>query len=236
VSIKAISYLRTSSLTNASKGSDKKAKSNERREKDSETRQRTAILAYAQASGFDVIDEFYDVGVAGTVAVQDRPQFSALLDRIEGNGVRHVIIEDASRFARDLMVQEGGLAMLALRGVTVLTASGDNLTDTTDPLRKMMRQIIGAVVEAEKARLVAKLKGARDRKSAEIGMRIEGASYARTRPEVVTALAELREAHPDWSQDRLAEGLEERGILNANGKRLAQVQVSRLLRQMEAVA
>ena len=33
--------------------------------------------------------------------IQDRPGFAALLDRIEGNGVRTVIVEDASRFARD---------------------------------------------------------------------------------------------------------------------------------------
>ena len=97
-----------------------------------------------------------------------------MLDRIEGNGVRTVIIEYASRFAREIMVQEQGLAMLIVRGVTVLTASGDNLTDTTDPMRKMMRVIIGAVVEAEKSRLVQKLKAVRDRKSAEAGVRIEG--------------------------------------------------------------
>jgi DNA invertase Pin-like site-specific DNA recombinase len=222
MSTKAVAYLRTSSIANVGGDSDK--------------RQRAAILGYAKAQGFDVADEFYDRGVPGTMAVQDRPGFAAMLDRIEGNGVRTVIIEDASRFAREIMVQEAGLAMLALRGVTVLTASGDNLTDTTDPMRKMLRVIVGAVVEAEKSRLVLKLKAARDRKSAEIGARIEGASYARTRPEVVTALRELREAHPDWSQDRLAEGLAERGILNSAGKRLAQVQVSRLLRQMESTA
>jgi DNA invertase Pin-like site-specific DNA recombinase len=38
----------------------------------------------------------------------------------------------------------------------VLTASGDDLTDTSDPSRVMMRQIAGAFAEYEKARLVAK--------------------------------------------------------------------------------
>jgi hypothetical protein len=36
-------------------------------------------------------------------------RFAALLDRIEGNGVRVVICEDASRFARELVTQELGL-------------------------------------------------------------------------------------------------------------------------------
>ena len=44
-----------------------------------------------------------------------------LLDRIEGNGVRTVIVEDASRFARELVVQELGIALLAKRGVRLLT-------------------------------------------------------------------------------------------------------------------
>ena len=42
------------------------------------------------------------------------------------------------------------------RGVRVLTANGDDLTDSSDPSRKMMRQIAGSFAEYEKARLVAK--------------------------------------------------------------------------------
>ena len=34
------------------------------------------------------------------------PGFSALLDRLESNGVRTVAVEDASRFARDLVAQD----------------------------------------------------------------------------------------------------------------------------------
>jgi hypothetical protein len=87
-----------------------------------------------------------------------------LLDRIEGNGIRTVIVEDASRFARDLMTQELGILALINRGVRVLTGNGDDLTDSSDPSRVMMRQIAGAFHQYEKARLVAKLKAARQRK------------------------------------------------------------------------
>jgi hypothetical protein len=38
-------------------------------------------------------------------------------ERIEGNGVRTIIVETASRFARDLMVQEVGHAKLRERGI-----------------------------------------------------------------------------------------------------------------------
>ena len=60
----------------------------------------------------------------------------------------------------------------------VLTANGDDLTDSSDPSRKMMRQIAGSFAEYEKARRVAKLKAARDRKKAETGKCGGRRSYA----------------------------------------------------------
>ena len=58
--------------------------------------------------------------------IETRPGFNRLLDRIESNGVRTVIVEDASRFARDLMTQELGILSLIKLGVRVITATGEN--------------------------------------------------------------------------------------------------------------
>ena len=142
--------MRTSSATNV--GADK----------DSERRQRSAIEAYAKRAGITVVEWFYDPAVSGADPIEARPGFSALLDRIEGNGVRVVLIEDASRFARDLIAQELGIVVLVSRGVRVITANGDYLCDTSDPSRVMMRQIAGAFAQYEKARLVARLRRARE--------------------------------------------------------------------------
>ena len=61
----------------------------------------------------------------------------------------------------------------------------------------MMRQIAGAFAQHEKARLVAKLKGARDRRSAEAGRRIEGRKgYAETKPELVRKAKRLARRSP----------------------------------------
>jgi hypothetical protein len=40
-----------------------------------------------------------------------------MLERIEGNGVRTIMVETASRIARDLMVQEVGHTKLRERGI-----------------------------------------------------------------------------------------------------------------------
>jgi DNA invertase Pin-like site-specific DNA recombinase len=81
-------------------------------DKDSDRRQRAAIASFARSAGFHVEEEFYDPGVSGADPIETRPGFSALLDRIEGNGIRTVLVEDASRFARDLVTQELGILLL----------------------------------------------------------------------------------------------------------------------------
>ena len=129
----AVAYLRTSSAANV--GQDK----------DSEKRQRAAITAFAKSARYDIAsDDWYnDPAVSGADPIESRPGFNRLLDRIESNGVKTVLVEDASCFARELMTQELGVLALIKRGVKLVTASGDELTDTTDPLKKMFRQIAG---------------------------------------------------------------------------------------------
>src|SRR5262249_1063615 len=60
---------------------------------------------------------------AGPMRLKSAPA-SPPLDRLESNGVRTVVVEDASRFARDLVAQELGLLLLIKRDVRV--ASGDD--------------------------------------------------------------------------------------------------------------
>jgi DNA invertase Pin-like site-specific DNA recombinase len=85
------------------------------------------------------------------------------LARIAGNGVRTIVVQTANHFARDLMVQEVGFAMLRDLGVTLIAADNPSSFLDDGPTSKLIRQILGAVSEFDKAMTVAKLKGARDR-------------------------------------------------------------------------
>ncbi|MCK1413266.1 recombinase family protein [Bradyrhizobium sp. CW4] len=204
----AVAYIRTSSAANV--GADK----------DSDKRQRAAIEGYVKRAGFDLAGEFNDVAVSGADPIESRAGFAALLDRIESNGVRTVIVEDASRFARELMTQELGILALINRGVRVLTANGDDLTDSTDPSRVMMRQIAGAFHQYEKARLVAKLKAARQRKRELVG-KVEGRkSWAELNPQLVKEARRLRRRAPKRGQRSLravADELARLGYMNERG-------------------
>jgi DNA invertase Pin-like site-specific DNA recombinase len=77
--------------------------------------------------------------------------------RIADNGVRTIIVETANRFARDLMVQEVGYAMLRSLGVTLVAADSPSSFLDDGPTSNLIRQILGAVSEFDKAMTVAKL-------------------------------------------------------------------------------
>lgn len=156
---KAVSYIRVSGKGQA--------------DGDGPERQRQAIARYAKANGVQLMEEFSDLGVSGTRELADRPGLAALLDRLESNGVRTVIIERADRLARDLMVQEVIVGQFSKIGARILTADGVDLTSTDDPTRRLIRQVLGAVAEFEKNVVVLKLRAARERKRAR-GERVEG--------------------------------------------------------------
>ena len=213
---KAIAYIRTSSAANV--GADK----------DSAQRQRAAIAAFAKLAGFDLVAEFNDEAVSGADAIESRPGFAALLDRIEGNGVSNVIVEDASRFARHVLTQEMGLIALQQRGVRVFTGNGDDLTETDDPSKVMMRQVAAAFSQFEKARLVSKLAAARKRKREATGKCEGRKSHEELRPDLVELVKRLLRKKPKGGQMSLraiaaelalGDKAEKRApILNMNGK------------------
>jgi DNA invertase Pin-like site-specific DNA recombinase len=128
-------------------------------------RQRDVISRFAKAHGYVLADEFSDTGISGTRELEDRPGLAALLDRVEHNGVKTVLVESASRLARDLMVQEVIISQLRQGGVRVVAAdSGTDLTvSDDDPTRTLIRQVLGAVSQFEKSVLVLKLRAARQR-------------------------------------------------------------------------
>jgi DNA invertase Pin-like site-specific DNA recombinase len=177
---KAVSYLRCSGLGQA--------------DGDTWERQTAAITKYAKGHGLEVVDEFRDAGVSGTKDLDNRPGLAALLDRVESNGVKIVLVENATRLARDLMVGEVILQQLTNAGCKVIAAdSGTDLSaDSDDPTRRLIRQVLGAVAEFDRRVTVMKLRAARERKRSR-GERCEGRKPFGTLPGEAETLARIRE-------------------------------------------
>jgi DNA invertase Pin-like site-specific DNA recombinase len=220
VMIRATAYYRTSSATNV--------------EGDSAHRQDAAVMRYAASNSIDVISCFWDAAVSGADELQEREGFAALLDHIGDADIGIVIVEDASRFARDLMVQEVGIKLLANRGVKLFTAHGDDLTDSSDPMRKTFRQFQGMMNELDKAMIVKRLKSGRERVKAQNG-RCEGRkSYADTNPELIRQAKRLARKNPKTGKTRslraIASELAEIGFMSEKNTVLSPSVVNSLLK------
>jgi DNA invertase Pin-like site-specific DNA recombinase len=217
----AIAYLRTSSAANV--GADK----------DSDRRQREAIGAFARRAGYEVVAEFYDAAVSGADPIDTRRGFAAMLKAIEGNGVRTIIVETASRFARDLMVQEVGHAKLRERGIDLIAADNPSSFLDDTPTAKLVRQVLGAISEFDKAMTVAKLRGARERKRREVGKCEGRKSHAELNPELVALVRQLRRRRPKGGQRSLRDisaELAARGHLNERGDPYSAASINSMLR------
>ena len=109
-------------------------------------------------------------------------------------------MKNASRFVRALIVQETERALLKAQRFALIAAYDSDALTANTPTVRMVRQIISAVAEFEKADLVAKLRGLRDRASADSGRRVEGRKgYRDTKPELVK---EARRLARKSAQDR----------------------------------
>jgi len=202
--IEAVAYLRTSSPTNV--GPDK----------DSDKRQRDAIQAYAKSTGYVIVAEFYDAAVKGADPVQTRPGFAALLERLKGNGVRTIIVETANRFARDLIVQETGHRMLKAQGIEIIAADSPGAFVEDTPTATLVRQVLGAVAQFDKAMTVAKLRLARDRARKRDGKCEGRKSHAEERPEAVDLAKRLHRQGMGYRA--ISAELESAGHVNERGK------------------
>jgi hypothetical protein len=89
------------------------------------------------------------------------------------------------------VTKELGILALIKRGVRVLTANGDDLTDSSDPFAQNDAAVAGSFAEYEKARLVAKAQG-RLRSQNATGKCEGRKNHAQINPEMVWIAKGLR--------------------------------------------
>jgi DNA invertase Pin-like site-specific DNA recombinase len=211
----AVAYFRTSSATNV--GQDK----------DSLARQEAAVRGYAARNDIEIVEEFYDAAVSGADPLDQREGFRRLLQRVTSNGVRSILVETANRFARDLMVQEIGFRRLQELGIELIACDSPQSFIDDTPTATLIRQILGAVAEFDKAMVVAKLRGARERKKAQFGKCEGRLSWAQMNPEMVATARELRQSGKSLNAVRAA--LANQGFVSSSGRPFTRSVVSRMV-------
>lgn len=186
-------------------------------DKDGLVRQKQAIEQYANQNNIRIVRWFTDT-ISGTLDLEHRPALFDLMKSLEANGVKLVIVERLDRLARDLMIQESIIRDVQRKGFQLISTAEPDMCGN-DPTRTMVRQVLGAFFQYERAMIVAKLKGARQRAKANRPDYREGRKPFGTRTgeqATIDAIVKLRKKGLAW--DTIAERLNESGVKARKGK------------------
>ncbi len=194
--------------------------------------QEDRIKLYAEAKGVPLVRIFRDDGVSGALAV--RPALVELMNYAEANRQMNLglVFLRLDRLARDLLIQEGLIADFHKHGLQVFSIEEEDLC-STDPTRKLFRQMKGMLAEYEKAMITARMSAGRIRKAQEgrypggrvsYGFRIEKDLYVPVEEEltIVREIRRLRRRNSNGrrlSYGKIAEVLSQREVMPPSGRK-----------------
>jgi DNA invertase Pin-like site-specific DNA recombinase len=203
------------------------------------------IRVWARQHGHRIVAWFGDEGLSGSNGLEHRDGLADALAYLRSARAGGLVVPKLDRLARDLIVQEQVLGELwRIPAHVFSTASGEGAylapDDVDDPSRKLIRQILGAVNEYERAMIALRMRRGRRRK-AELG----GYAYGSPRfgyrtedrrlvPDDAEQLATARivELHREGrSLRQIAAVLEEEGLPAKRGGRWHPRTVSAVLTQ-----
>jgi DNA invertase Pin-like site-specific DNA recombinase len=131
--------------------------------------QEQAIKTWARANGHRVALWARDEGVSGSNGLDTRVGLADALEAIKDGRVRGLVVYRLDRIARDHVLQEQLLAEIRRIGGEAFSTSSAEASylcdDPDDPSRKLIRQVLGAVNEYERAIIALRLRAGRRRKA-----------------------------------------------------------------------
>ena len=114
--------------------------------------QERAIKDYCKAAGLRLVGVLRDEGQSGSNGLEARVGLAKALAALKAGEASTLVVYRMDRLARDLILQETLVQRLRDQGTPVRSASEPDLdTDTDDPTKVLIRQIIGAVSQYERA-------------------------------------------------------------------------------------
>lgn len=121
--------------------------------------QRAAIESWAARAGVEIVSWHADLGVSGGAAIEDRPALLAALAALEEQGAGVLAVAKRDRLARDVMAAAMIERLAERAGARVASAAGEG-TEGDDPASVLMRSMIDAFAQYERAMIRARTRAA----------------------------------------------------------------------------
>jgi site-specific DNA recombinase len=216
--VKAFAYLRTSADDHAG-------------DKQGIEGQRQGCAKFAKGdlfASYEIVQEFIDDGVSGKIPMHARPAGKLLIAALLANGVKHVLVDKASRVGRSQPAYWAFIGLCRDNGVTVLDCNGVNLCDS-------VQGGVGALMsEMEHTQIVSRLARGKEIKRAQ-GGKVAGlypygahpnVAYAHERA-IVIRVTDLKAA--GMSNYAIAAKLNAEGLRTRYGKEFRTTTITRIL-------
>ena len=121
--------------------------------------QRASIAAWAAREGVEVVAWHLDAGVSGGAPIADRPELVAALASLTVHGAGVLVVAKRDRLARDVMNAAMLERMAADAGARIISAAGEG-TDSADPSAVLLRTMVDAFAQYERAMIAARTRAA----------------------------------------------------------------------------
>jgi DNA invertase Pin-like site-specific DNA recombinase len=113
--------------------------------------QQEAIRAYCRTHGFRLVDVLQDSGVSGANGLDHRLGLAEAVARLEAGTADVLMVYRLDRLARDLGLQETVIGQLERAGREIRSVTEGQDLGSDDPTRVLVRQLLGAVAQYERA-------------------------------------------------------------------------------------
>jgi len=117
-----------------------------------------AINVWATRQNVTVVAVHRDLGVSGATPLADCPGLMAALNDLSVHGAGMLVVAKRDRLARDVMKAAMVEASAEKVGARVVSAAGEG--DGTDPAAQLMRTIVDAFAQYERAMIAARTRAA----------------------------------------------------------------------------
>lgn len=201
--------------------------------------QRAALLAWAAREGVTIAAWHTDAGVSGAAPLTERPAMLAALGDLRAHNAGVLLVAKRDRLARDVMAAAMIDRLTLDAGSRVVSAAGEG-TEGDDPAAVLMRRMVDAFAEYERALIAARtraalaVKKARGESTGEApyGYRADATGRLVPEPDEQAVIARVRQARAEGLTVReIAEGLRIAGVCSRGGRPIATSAVGVLVKE-----